>query len=81
VDGGQAVIEVAELGNEVEPTKENFLSFLNVKWLKASPYLIFIFTLEFKDSLHRINASWPHLYLQKPIKVTQDQLVQLSWES
>jgi hypothetical protein len=48
-------------------------------WLKSSPYVHPVFSVNFTEAGHRINGSWPHIYLQKPIKVIKDQLLQLTW--
>jgi hypothetical protein len=78
-DGTAAVLEVAAAEETSVPNKDNFLGFVNLAWLKLSPYLHPVFSLNFFETGHRINGSYPHIYLQKPIKIIKDQLLQLTW--
>ena len=74
-----AVLEIPAPEDSAVPSKDNFVSFLKVAWLKSSPYVHPVFTVNFFEAGHRINGSWPHVYVQKPIKIVKDQLLQLTW--
>ena len=59
--------------------RDNFGSALDIKALKASACLRICHELEYQALGNRINSGFPGVFLERPFRVLQGELVQLSW--
>jgi len=69
---------VQEVGAAVSG-RDNFGSALDIRSLRASACLRICHELEYQGLGNRINSGFPGVFLEKPLRVLQGELVQLSW--
>jgi hypothetical protein len=59
--------------------RDNFGAALDIRALKASACLRICHELEYQGLGNRINSVFPGVFLERPFRVLQGELVQLSW--
>jgi hypothetical protein len=48
--------------------------------LKKSPHLKILFELRYEAIGNRLNSGLPNIFLTEPVRITKDEVVQLSWK-
>jgi hypothetical protein len=87
-DGGKYVVasesmcafEVPVVEGVAAPTRETMAAHLCLDMLKKSPHLKILFELRYEAIGNRLNSGMPSIFLTEPVRITKDEVVQLSWK-